>query len=386
MRKYLIIFSVFLIFLSCGTKQKGFKRIIENGVEVIINYLEPFRGRGEPYDFTLRKEFIIDTEREDLAKIGLTNIKLFDIDIERNIYILSPKSSEKLIYKFNNEGNFITSFAKKGKGPGEFQWPSDLIVNSKKEIVITDRGNNKISFFSESGVLLREIKIPLLGIRGGIPLENGNYIFLHSEVKPTAEKFKYILSLYDSNFNKIKELDRVEYPNPIIGRRLEATYHNLVWRVSDNKIFTGTQDRGYEINVNVYDLEGNLLRKIRKEYKKIAPSEEYKKNYMEMFKSPLFNGIRDKFYFPKSMPPFHSFLTNEKGRLYVMTYERGENPDEYIFDIFNPEGIFIFRKNLRDFSENENLKGKFRNNKFYCIQKKESGFQQFIVYKIKWIK
>ncbi|MCP2518890.1 6-bladed beta-propeller [Candidatus Aminicenantes bacterium AC-335-K20] len=384
MRKFFIILGIiFLLVWGCKEKQKGFERIIENGVEVIINHLEPFRDKSEPSDFALLEEFTIDLEREDLGKTGLVNIELFDIDRKGNIYILSPKSRENLIYKFDNKGNFVKSFAKKGKGPGEFEYPSNLIVNSKNEIVITDRGNNKISIFSREGILLKEIKILLPEIRGGIPLKNGNYIFLRAEIKPTAEKFIHTVSLFDSNFNKIKELDRAEFPNPIIGRRLEATFHNLIWRISEDKIFTGTQDAGYEIKV--YDFKGNLLRKIRKEYKKIPPSEEYKKNYMKLFKSPLFDGIRDKFYFPKSMPPFHSFLVDEKGRLYVMTYERGENLDEYIFDIFNSRGIFIFRKSLKDFSKIEKLMGKFKNNKFYCVKEKESGFQKLTVYKMKWI-
>ena len=159
---------------------------------------------------------------------------------------------------------------------------------------------------------------------------------------------------------------------------------NLVWSLSKDKIFTGVQDRGY--NINIYDFNGNLRNRIRKEYKSIPPSEKYKKEYMKLFEAPIFDQIRDKFYFPKSLPPFHFFLTDEDGSIFVMTYEEGENSDEYVFDIFNPDGVFIFRKNLRDFSKEDSIRGKLKNNRFYCVFEKESGFEKLVVYKVIWKK
>ena len=67
-----------------------------------------------------------------------------------------------------------------------------------------------------------------------------------------------------------------------------------------------------------------------------------------------------------------------------MTYEKGDNEGEYMFDIFNPEGIFIGRKSLKDFSATDHLKGKIKNDYFYCIEEKESGFQKLVVYKMLW--
>ena len=67
-----------------------------------------------------------------------------------------------------------------------------------------------------------------------------------------------------------------------------------------------------------------------------------------------------------------------------MTYENGVNHGEYMFDIFNPEGVFVGRKSLKDFSSHQGLNGKIRNDHFYCIEEKESGFQQVVVYKMKW--
>lgn len=84
--------------------------------------------------------------------------------------------------------------------------------------------------------------------------------------------------------------------------------------------------------------------------------------------------------------PFHYFLTDEKGRLYVMTYEQGVNPGEYMFDLFNPEGVFVGWKSLKGFSILEvpprNIK--IKSDRFYSIEEKENGFKKFVAYKMEW--
>jgi hypothetical protein len=54
------------------------------------------------------------------------------------------------------------------------------------------------------------------------------------------------LSLYDPDFKKIKDLDRIEYPDPG-SQELNALYNLLFWTVGGQRIFSTSQDRGYEI-------------------------------------------------------------------------------------------------------------------------------------------
>ncbi len=67
-----------------------------------------------------------------------------------------------------------------------------------------------------------------------------------------------------------------------------------------------------------------------------------------------------------------------------MTYEEGENPGEFMFDIFNPDGVFIGRKSLNAWIWESLVKAKIKNNLFYCVQEKESGYKKLVVYKMKW--
>ena len=68
------IFCMFLavgLSASCGGKELRIDRTIEEGVEVILNHMEPYRIKGQPTTFSLQEALSIDLEREDLASAGL---------------------------------------------------------------------------------------------------------------------------------------------------------------------------------------------------------------------------------------------------------------------------------------------------------------------------
>lgn len=389
MKKIIHLFLILFFALCCGPKQEKIEKITENGVEVIVNHLEPYRIKGERSILSIEKEFTIDTERDEIAKLGLTDIGgFFDVDSEGNIYLLSPKSGENIVFVFDKDGGLVRSFGRKGRGPGELQVrPSGslfLNVTLKNEIAISDQNNNKISFFRRDGSLIKETKLDSR-IGFAMPLENGNYLILKSVLNPQADYLSQnLLILCSGKLEEIKELDKQSVPNPIIGKRLKGFYYVFSWSVAKQKIYTGFQERGYELFV--YDFEGKMIRKIKKQHKPVPVSKEYKKNYMKQFEAPIFDPIRSKIYFPDSMPAFHAFFTDDEGRLFVMTYERGENPGEYIYDIFNPEGLFIGRKSLKIYNDENFLYAKIKDGRLYCINEKESGYKELVVYKMRWEK
>ena len=187
-------------------------------------------------------------------------------------------------------------------------------------------------------------------------------------------------SLCDSEYKEIKVLDVYKEPNPIkVGWRVLPLNPVFLWKISQGNIYIGNENRGYEILV--YDLEGNLLRKIKKEYIPLeVPKELKKKRRKERERFP-----QTKLIFAKHWPPFNSFILDDEGRLYVRTYEKGGNPGEYIYDIFNSAGIFIGRKNLGNiYGFPTEIIAKIRNNHLYCLREKESGYKELVVYKMRW--
>jgi len=361
---------------------------MEDGVEVILNHIEPYTFKGKHSSLQLEKQIAIDAERNDLVNIGLTEIHSFDVDSDGNIYILCFQNDDNLIFKFDKNGNFIQAFGRKGQGPGEFEISFYFRVNANDELLIT--ANQKILIYDTSGAFLKEIKI-VLGTSAGTVLDNGLYLFEETPRQLDNKSGKTIshLSLYDSNFVKIKDLDRIEYLDPG-SQEINATYYKLLWQVNDKRIYTMSDDRGYEILV--YDLNGNLLKKIRKKYNKSPLSSSYKEGYKNDLGPRMYELLKSRLRFPSSSPPFHYFLVDEKNRLFVRTWEQSELPNYYFHDIFSPEGIFILRKNMRtcvrepflNFSGVNVVYGAMKNGRFYCLGEKDSGYRKLVVYKMIW--
>lgn len=373
-----------MLLLHCGPKQDQVEKTVEDGVEVIINHLEPYEVKGEPNNLILEEEFRIDTEKDEIAETGLTDIsnRGFGVDSEGSIYFINYRKVEYCIFKFDRNGNFVKHFARKGQGPGEIQRPNMPIINNRDEITITDTALQKFLIFSKGGSLLQETKLDS-DIQLVIPLKNGKYLMVKSS-SGIEEKFSLILC--NAEFGEIKELDSTEIPSPYKGNGIKGIYPAFISTISGESIYVGNDKREYEIWE--FDLEGILKRKIKKEYKHVEVSEEYKKRYLKQFDSPQMESFKDKVYFPKDMPPFQYMFSDDSKRLYVMTYEKAGNQKECIYDIFNADGVFIARTSFGNISTlafvEQALPIKSKNDKVYCTREKDNGFKELVVYKMKW--
>jgi streptogramin lyase len=59
--------------------------------------------------------------------------------------------SNSRIVKFSKDGKFIKTWGKKGAGPGEFDIPHALALDSKGRLFVGDRNNNRIQIFDQDG-------------------------------------------------------------------------------------------------------------------------------------------------------------------------------------------------------------------------------------------
>jgi virginiamycin B lyase len=62
------------------------------------------------------------------------------------------------IAKFSKDGKFIKGWGKLGTGPGEFNVPHGLAMDSQGRLFVADRGNNRIQVFDQDGNFLAEWK------------------------------------------------------------------------------------------------------------------------------------------------------------------------------------------------------------------------------------
>lgn len=72
------------------------------------------------------------------------------------------------IVKFDASGKYVTSWGKRGAGPGEFDLPHSIACDSKDRLYVCDRGNSRIQVFDAHGRFLAQWKGPQLGRPYGI--------------------------------------------------------------------------------------------------------------------------------------------------------------------------------------------------------------------------
>jgi hypothetical protein len=380
MKKAALFALTLLLLASCLSHKQRIEKTTDEGVEVILNHFEPYTIEGVASRLVLEKELSIDTEDENLAKIGLTEMETFDVDPEGNIYIIRWQSDENYVFKFDRTGNFIISFLRRGQGPGELEWGGTIFLDHDGNLLAKDPSKPKYAIYGPDGRFVREVVLKKQ-IEIIAPLSNREYFCWQQIQEP--EMLRNFLGVSDISFESFREIYRKDSPNPFRSSESKMTVsgRSLVFQAGKDSLYVGDTDRGYEIRV--YDLEGKLQRKIRKDYKPVPLSEEFKEAFLKRFPEDY----RSRFEFAAAWPAFTSFLEDSEGRLLVRTFERGLKPDENMFDIFSPEGVFISRVSIANRnaqSEQYSLPCLCRGERLYCIHDKESGYRVLSVHRMRW--
>jgi hypothetical protein len=394
-RMNICLFTIvlFCFLCACSDDTNEAEWIREDGIAIVVNRNEPYIVEGKTESLSLKEDFIIDLEADDLAVHGLTDVWGFDVDSNRNIYFFkNPTSEGYLVYKFDPAGRFLSSFALHGQGPGEVQMPSFQKFNARDELPITDSGINTVKMFNPEGVIVDTIELGVhVGFMGNMvyPLENGNFLIRRSLRGELEEKHYFVMSLFDPEFKEIEEMDRFEVIQPVRADKVRLPMHTSVWCVSKKRIYVGNENNGYEIHV--YDFEGNFVKKIRKTYQPTPVSEGFKQYVNGQIKDtpPVF---KKKIYFPEHFPPFQCIFSDDREYLYVMTFERGTRPGEYRVDIFDPDGVLIGKTSLDIylsdpfFTPGAPLDSwiTIKENRLYTLRMKDSGYKELKVYRTLW--
>jgi sugar lactone lactonase YvrE len=80
------------------------------------------------------------------------------------------------IVKFNKDGKFIKTWGKAGTGPGEFNTPHSLAMDSSGRLFVADRANNRIQIFDQDGKFLAEWK--QFGRPSGVFIDKNDVIYV----------------------------------------------------------------------------------------------------------------------------------------------------------------------------------------------------------------
>lgn len=355
-----VFFSVFFILtISFSQKKTEWKGKIEkeNGITIVKNPKEPIYGEDV---FIIDEELSFGDDEED-EDYMFSDVSHITVDNDGRIYVLDRRESH--VKLFDQDGKYVRTIGRKGQGPGELNNPI-FVYFPRNELLVTQFG--RLSFFSPEGEFLRVVLMKKDSPSRARCDSRRNIIGTSSVFDP--ETPYYALKKYNSEIEPIKELARVK-----IQRKpgvINPFSPNIYMSVDDedNIIFGYSKD--YELQI--FNPEGDLTKKIIREYDPVGITEEEKEEATQEAPPQI------KFEFSKYHPAFLRFVHDETGRLYVQSNEKGEGNNVYYHDVFDRDGRYIAKVQLRQYPVI------FRNGKLYSLEENEDGYQVIKRYKISW--
>jgi len=83
-----------------------------------------------------------------------------DVAIAGNgdIFVSDGESTNTRVVKFSKDGKFIKFWGTKGTGPGQFDVPHSIVIDSRGRLYVADRSNKRIQIFDQDGNYIDQIK------------------------------------------------------------------------------------------------------------------------------------------------------------------------------------------------------------------------------------
>lgn len=344
----------------------------ENGVRVVRNPATPVKGPGgRVASVALVEDLVIgnDTDRED-HWFGFLNA--LDADAEGRIYTVDPKSIRIRI--FGPDGSLVKAFGREGQGPGEFSGPGGIVAAPDGTFIVSDVLNGRLSYFSRDGA---HVKDTLFGTHrlAGLAVDRGSHIFAVRTQMPQGGSQAWELVKFDPDLKLIRSIHSIAIP-----------FKGRIFNIMPDRIFFGLdgKDRlawmvSNDYAIRVEDAAGKpALRILKDRTPKKITDEDKARIINRTFSGSVPPQLQAEF--PETFPAASAIMTDEKGRIYVRTFEMDDKGGAAV-DVFDPDGLYI----ARFFVPGDEDTVTVRNGKLYVLVKESAAGNPLVKrYALKW--
>ncbi|MHB2149869.1 6-bladed beta-propeller [Calditrichota bacterium LG25] len=257
----------------------------------------------------------------------------FSVAPDGNIYCLDGEYRK--IKVFDKMGKPIFSFGGKGKGPGEFIYPTVICASKNGFIYVLDAGQRAISKFTMGGEFLGLINIKEAVARFEI-FESGNLVLEVANINmKDIKQSQHELRLFDSDLNEIKSPiykktgSHLTWVESAPGKRFTLKIPfapEIEWKIIGDRLYVGYSE---EYKIFVYNSNGEFVKEIRKNLEREQVSEveieKWKKDILQRFKNrpqfvpQMLKKSLNRIAFPHLKPAFMHLTEISKG-LVVFRY------------------------------------------------------------------
>jgi hypothetical protein len=362
----LIVLS--LIAPDCRPREPGWAGRIENvdGVTVVHN---PVRPKTEDRVLVLEEELSIGQEGGGPEYL-FSGIGGLAVDTAGAIYAIDTR--EAAVRVFDKNGVYLRTIGRKGQGPGETQYPVFVQVVAPGELAVYDYSAARMLFYSLDGVYLRQKMTSRAVLPIGLDSE-GRLIAQYILAPPP--KGGKVLMRFDPDYGSDQELAREDMgPDRVFDIGRPSCYAALS---PDDTIIWG-DSREYQLYM--LSPEGKLLKRIVKETRPRAITEAERDGYRNKYADALKFGMQ--LSFRARFPEFSGVFFDDKGRLFVRTYERAAgSPDSFTYDVFAPDGVYESKVAVPATLDRISV---WKDGRIYTVESDEGGLPLIKRHKVVW--
>jgi len=333
---FMVICMVALIILSCAKKEvKTYEQSIVNGIKITESSTTP---ADSTFKIVLKEVAEISNDDDEHPENCFNQANSMDIDDQGNLFVLDRTKYK--VFKYDIAGKFQKSFGGHGPGPGEFIQPGTINIR-KDTLYITDFNGFKILKLNLEGEYISCKKYEGMTNFPFSPSKFGeNYITFGATKNIVTDGKKMTskdTSLYDRNFNFIKNLVTIEYEPAANEVAFDPSENGLLAAASEIDAYVYESSKT-TYKIDVYDKKGDKVREIRRKYMRVKTTEDQLQKIQEMWEK---YGRKIKQEYKNSI---YSLRADKKNRLWVGS-PLAENEEGIHFDVFEND-IFINRIKL----------------------------------------
>jgi hypothetical protein len=373
--KRLVRFLGFSLFVSaslvsCGRRQAVWQGTIHDvgGVTVVENPAEPMAGR----DACRIEEELSIGKPEESGEFYFSEIRDVAVDDEENIYVLDFK--EPFIRVFDKSGNRLWTFGKRGQGPGEIQGPTNLCLTPRGELLVNDRGNRFLHFYTLAGEYKRSLSLARWLSFSRPVVDAKDNIIARSAVSGLGRNLIFVLKKFDPGLNE--SFDIFSYQADTTPDVFNVFPADCFWKVGkEGRIVWGYSDK-YE--VRILESQGKVSRRITRNYIPVEITSEEKNAWLLFAFGDRGIPANVKVNWPRHHNAFQFLLVDDEDRIFVQTYEKLPDGKGFYCDVFDPEGRFLAKFALRGGPR------AVKNGRVYSIDEDEQGYPLIKRHKVTW--